>query len=209
MKAIVLTYSTLLFMALSACTKVELPKPDEEPPVMTDENGMLFIGGQFDNLDILKYVDGENYMASTFYHENLSANVPIWTFDMIGKDSLLSPREFRVQICNHNTVINTPEYSDLIFTTDSTHLQFYDYFSPDPLQYKKIIIEYYASNGNFYSSGLFNNPPIEITSARDTVVDNQTFRILELEGNFTLLNIINNLDIITVNNFKSRVAFSL
>jgi hypothetical protein len=205
MKNLIQLLSFCLLIILSGCEKEVIPEPNVDSTVVNSP--ALYVMGDFDGVSKSIVIDGSSYFGDSYFYDSPQDTIGYWAFDIHNSDSLFIP-EFGFQILNHEQS-TTFNYSDLVESTDSSFIEFANGFAPFPNQYSEIVIIYSPTQADLYFSDLSPiNSPLNVLEAKDTIVGNEQFRILELSGDIVLTH-FNSLDQISIDNFHARIAFSL
>ena len=205
MKAIIQYISLGLVLTLvTSCNKVDIPEPNENVEVTVSH--ALFVNGVFDGVETSIIVDGETFAGYSYLYE--SGSLGEWCFDIYNpnNDTTGIPH-LSFRILNHEQSA-TADYQDLVLSTSSPTIDFVDAGLPYETQYDRIVLLYFPNEQDFYASDLSNNTALDVIEAKDTLVGDVQYRLLEVTGSINLTN-VSTLDEISIDNFHARLAFGL
>lgn len=196
----------LLLTLMTACHKEEIPDPTDNENVPVSHS--LFVSGTFDGTQETKTIDGVNYSAESYM---ISSPGPIgeWSADIYNLNgSSIGIPELSFHIVNHEQS-STFDYQDLVQSTSSSTIEFVDDMAPLETQYGRLSVFYFPNENDFYASDMaLGNTPLTVLEAKDTIVDGEQYRILEVTGSINLTD-VNTLNDITIDNLHARLAFGL
>jgi len=203
MKVIFQSFIIISFSIFLSCKKKAIPKPMD--PSIEGQAPLFYMSGNFNGEEQLKIVDGENYTVETssgIMDDGSGGFISFWVFKILNIN-LNSMPEININLyTQHNN------YEDLVSATDSTHINLLNVPGIAPTTsgfYERIEFNIPLDN-QFYSSSFMDNSPLVINKSKDTIVNNKQYRIVELEGNLSLMELNLNTPY-QISNFKARIAF--
>lgn len=199
-------WSTLIIaticMALSSCDKEPIPEPTDLPK--GSEAKPLFMKAELGS-ELLKYeVNGDDINAESKHVRRGAMNPPFWAFGLFTPNDTYNPT-FNFTLANHSEQ-NGDVKADLDKTMTNESLELMHFTDMDPLGLGKVSIEYFDGVNPPNSTFFAENDELTITLLSDTVVNGESFRILEVKGQLKLRESPISPNVMELKNFEARIA---
>lgn len=190
---------------LSSCDKEPIPEPTDLPKA--SEAKPLYIKAELGE-ELLNYeVNGEEINAESKYVRGGVMNPPHWGFGLFTTKEAFAPT-LSFTLVNYSEE-NGEVKTSLDKTLRSENLEFMSFFDQGQNDFGKVSIEYFDGVNPPNSTFFIENDDLTITRLSDTLVNGESFKILEVKGQLKLRESPISPNIMELKNFEARMALRL